>query len=66
MSLGDTEAELDQEDIVLKLTGKTRVENLFDFSANKRKILEQIITIDFNKIKDFMGWACPEEQVWDS
>ena len=66
MSLGDTESELDQEDIVLRLTGKTRVENLFDFDANKHKILEGMMLVDFNKIKGFMGWTCPEEQVWDS
>ena len=68
MSLAETEIELDNENIVLRVTPKKLVGNIFDFSTNREDMLADLLTntIEFNKLKDFMGWSCDEDQIWDN
>ena len=67
MALAETEDELINENIVLKIKNiKTKVDNPYDFDINKIKAL--VVAgkeINFNKIKDYMGWAVDENNVWE-
>ena len=73
MSMGETENELNDENIVLNIGGVSELSRQLDgdpfenFEINKSNILDKLISeFDFNKIKDFMGWTCDEEQIWDN
>ena len=66
MALSETELGLKDENIVLNIGGIKKQGSLFDFDINKKEILDSLEIISFNKIKDFMGWTCEEEQMWDN
>ena len=67
MALAETEDELINENIVLKIKNiKTKVDNPYDFDSNKIKaLLDADEQINFIKIKDYMGWAVDEDNVWE-
>ena len=63
MAIAEREDDLLDEYIVLNTkNNKYKVDNFVNNLLNKTKVEEQIT---FNKIKDYMGWAVEEDNVWE-
>ena len=63
MAIAEREHELLDEHIVLNTKyNKYKVDNFVNNLLNKTKAKEEIT---FNKIKDYMGWAVEEDNVWE-
>ena len=66
MAIGETENELVNEHIVLKIKNiKTDVDDPYNFDINKIRALASEGLITFDKIKDYMGWKVEPNNVWD-